>query len=232
MPKYEKHSTDDGKYQSTFDDYGHGEGNGKSRQAVTNHYNRNFKETEKTPSTPTFEGENTENIEIEESPKPEWLNFDMSEEGEKVETISISPLAQSFIKGLSKEGRSPQTPKELKQYYEHQGKMLTWFFTGIIDPLFVWYGRTITTNSNFDIKRSANDIKLMEESSTQWLEYRQIDLPVTPDIIMAVTVGSMYVPVVRKIHKNRDPSRPSFFKRWRQRRQLRKALKQERIQNA
>ena len=156
----------------------------------------------------------------------------MTSEDEKVETISISPLAQSFIKGLSKEGRNPQTPKELKQYYEHQGKMLTWFFTGIVDPLFVWYGRTITTNANFDIKRSASEIQLMEESSTQWLEYRQIDLPVTPDIIMAVTVGSMYLPVVRKIHKNRDPNRPSFIKRWRQRRALRKALKEERNRNA
>ena len=229
MPKYEKHDVDEGRYQCPLCDYGHGEGNGKSRQAITSHWNKVHKESEKSASTPTLEGEN---VEIRESTKPQWLNFDMSGEDEKVETISISPLAQSFIKGLSKEGRNPQTPKELKQYYEHQVKMLTWFFTGIIDPLFIWYGRTITTNANFDIKRSASDIQLMEESSTQWLEYRQIDLPVTPDIIMAVTVGSMYLPVVRKIHKNRDPNRPSFIKRWRQRRALRKALKQERMNNA
>ena len=28
MSKVEKHPTDKGKYQSTFDNYGHGEGNG------------------------------------------------------------------------------------------------------------------------------------------------------------------------------------------------------------
>ncbi len=232
MAKYEKHDTDEKKYQCPDCDYGHGAGNGKSRQAISSHWNKVHKDSRISASTPSEEVDNPDSLEVKESSKPEWLRFDMDEESEDVETISISPLAQSFIKGLSRDGRDPQTPKELKQYYQHQGKMLAWFFTGIIDPLMSWYGRTITTNPNFDVKRSAGDIKLLEESSTQWLEYRQIDLPVTPDLIMAATVGSLYVPTIRKIHKNRDPSRPSFIKRWRQRRALRKAMKMERMKNA
>lgn len=231
MAKYEKHLTDEGKYQSTFDDYGHGEGNGKSRQAVTAHWNKVHKKPGISASTPSLEGEKSQNIEIEDT-KPSWLKFDMSDEDVEIETVTISPLAHSFIKGMSKQGKEPTTPTELKQYYEHQGKMLTWVFTGMIDPLLIWYGRTITANENFNIKRSRADIEVMEESSAQWLEYRQINLPVTPDIVMAATVGSMYVPAIRKIHKNRDPSRPSIFKRWKQRRALRKALKMESKKNA
>ena len=38
MSKVEKHPTDKGKYQSTFDNYGHGEGNGKSKTAIYKHF--------------------------------------------------------------------------------------------------------------------------------------------------------------------------------------------------
>ena len=72
MPKYEKHDVDEGRYQCPLCDYGHGEGNGKSRQAISSHWNKVHKETEKSASTPTLEGEN---VEIRESTKPQWLNF-------------------------------------------------------------------------------------------------------------------------------------------------------------
>ena len=232
MAKYVKHPTDERKFHCPLCDYGVGEGEGKSRQAVSAHFNSTHKENEKSPSTPTLEADNVESLKVEEKSKPDWLKFDMTDEETDVETISISPLAQSFIKGLSKEGRDPSTPKELKQYYQHQGKMLTWIFTGVIDPLVSWYGKTITTDPSFNVARSNADVQILEETSSQWLEYRQISLPVTPDIVMAATVGSLYIPAFHKIHKNRDPSRPSLFKRWRQRRALKKALKKERIVNA
>jgi len=37
MSKVQKHPTDKGKFQSSFDDYGHGKGNGKSRNAIYKH---------------------------------------------------------------------------------------------------------------------------------------------------------------------------------------------------
>ena len=40
MSKVKPHPTDKGKYQSTFDKYGHGKGNGKSRAAVYKHYKK------------------------------------------------------------------------------------------------------------------------------------------------------------------------------------------------
>ena len=35
-----KHETDEGKWQSNFDEYGHGEGNGKSRNSIYKHYRK------------------------------------------------------------------------------------------------------------------------------------------------------------------------------------------------
>ena len=46
MPKYEKHPFDKGKYQCTVSDYGHGKGNGKSRQAVSKHHDKFLKAQE------------------------------------------------------------------------------------------------------------------------------------------------------------------------------------------
>ena len=41
----EPHPTDEGKFQAVFSDYGHGEGNGKSRQSVYKQFKK-FKEQE------------------------------------------------------------------------------------------------------------------------------------------------------------------------------------------
>ena len=51
MSKVQKHPTDEGKYQSTFDEYGHGEGNGKSRAAVYKHYAK-INDSEKVENEP------------------------------------------------------------------------------------------------------------------------------------------------------------------------------------
>ena len=224
MAKYEIHLTDENKYQCPLCDYSHGEGQGKSRQAVSKHYGIHT-------ITPPLVDEihDSSNIDVEETDtKPEWLSFDMSNDGDNIEAESISPLASSFIKGMSRQ-ELPTTQKELREFYKTQGRMLSWVFTGVIDPLMSWYGRAITTDSKFKITRTDSDIDLLSDSSAQWLEYRQIQLPVTPDIIMSVTLASMYAPIIYKIHNKRDPNRSSFFKRWKMRRALRKAVKNEKV---
>ena len=46
MSKAEKHPDDEGKYQSTFDNYGHGKGNGKSRASIYKHHKKFVAEQE------------------------------------------------------------------------------------------------------------------------------------------------------------------------------------------
>ncbi len=245
MAKYEKNP--DEKYQCPICEYGHGEGNGKSRQSVTKHYNSNhaekaeehpLKPTESPTATigPKTENEPTERVDVKEviiddsEPlTPDWFTFDMSEDelSDDPVTVSISPTASTVLRGMATGGEPPSSPKAIREFYEQQGKMMRWIFAGGVDPLLSWYGKGITADENFTIKRSESDWKLFEDVSSTWLEYHGIQVPVTPDIIMAGTVISMYAPVLTKIHKQRDPNRPSLLSRWRSRRAMRKALKKQ-----
>jgi hypothetical protein len=235
MAKYEKHPTDEGKYQCTISDYGHGKGNGKSRQAVSKHYNT--LQGEKLADAPIIPQDDLEPnirvdviedvIEDEKPDTPDWLTFDMSSQEEEQPTISISPTASTILKGMAKGNEPPKSGKAMREYYQQQGKMMGWVFAGVVDPLFTWYGRSITNDVKFEIKRTKKDWQLFEEVSASWLEYHEWNMPITPDIIMAGTIGSFYAPVVMKINRKRDPSKPSFFKKLMLRRKMRKQVKKE-----
>ena len=211
---------EDGKYQCPECDYGHD--GGRSRQAVTKHYNKHhLKECEESTSDPLLETEN------QESSEPEWLRFDETPktEDDDSETVSVSPIASTLLRGMVSDAEPPKSAKALKEYYQQQGKMIRWIFSGLVDPLLGWYGRGVTADENFEVKRSESDWALFEDASANWCEYHGMSVPVTPDVVMAGTVATFYAPVLAKISRRRDPSRPSIFKRWRQRRALRKALK-------
>lgn len=219
MSRYEKHDTDEGKFQCPECDYGHGEGNGKSRQAVSSHHKKTHDETvekvEETVEDPSLEGD------ISFS----WLDYETPEVDEST-TISTTPLAETILRGaLANEGELPKSPKALKEFYKQQGKMLRWVFSGFVDPLFAWWGRGVMADPDFEIKRSSSDWELFEDASASWLEYRGLTVPLTPDVVMLGTVASFYAPVVVKVRAKRDPNRKSWFQRWRARRAVRKALK-------
>lgn len=233
MAKYEKN--EQGKFQCPICEYGHND-LGKSRQSVSKHFNAlHAEKTADAPIPPKEEKEVTESVDVigedigDETPTvPEWLTFDMGEEGEgEAVTVELSPTASQVLKGLAAGQELPTNPKALKDFYKQQGKMMKWVFAGGIDPIFAWYGRGVTADPSFEIKRSASDWALFEDVSSNWLEYHGVTLPITPDIIMAGTLASFYIPVLAKIQKKRDPSRPSFFKKWRSRRAMKKALKNE-----
>lgn len=241
MAKYEKHSTDEGKYQCPICDYGHGENNGKSRQAVSKHFNALHADLEVNATIipkDDLEPKNRVDViesqdevieeEIDTKPNtPDWLTFDMSDEGEEQATISISPTASTILKGMAKGNEPPKSGKAMREYYQQQGKMMRWVFAGVVDPLFTWYGRSITNDTKFEIKRTNKDWSLFEEVSASWLEYHEWNMPITPDIIMAGTIGSFYAPVLMKINRKRDPAKPSILKRFLLRRKLRKQIKKE-----
>ena len=226
MAKYEKHSTDPNKYQCPECDYSHGEGNGKSRQGVSIHFKKTHENIEEIPVEPI-----TEEIRVEEfdDTKPEWLNFDMSNEEDESATVSISPLASTLLRGMVSDEEVPKSAKAMKEYYKQQGKMMRWIFSGFVDPIFGWWGKSITADETFEVKRTSSDWELFEDASTNWLEYHGMSIPLTPDMVMVGTIGSFYLPVIATVHRKRDPSRMSIFKKWRTRRALKKALKQNAV---
>jgi len=234
MAKYETHLHDEGKYQCPICEYGHGRGNGKSRQSVSRHYNASHaEESDSAPTTPKQDLSETVRVDVKEEEfddstpsAPEWLTFDMGEESEEeVATVSISPTAASVLRGMAAGADPPTSPKALKEFYEQQGRMMKWIFAGAVDPIVSWYGKSITTNPDFSIQRSKSDWELFETVSANWLEYHGVRLPITPDIIMVGTLASFYAPVLVKMQKERDPKKPSLFRRWRARRAMRKAVK-------
>lgn len=219
MSRYVKHELDEGKYACSECDYGHGQGNGKSRQAVSNHHKKAHRETveeiEISPSDPP----------LEEEISFSWLDYDMPEV-EDDSTVATSPLADTILRGaLANENELPKSPKALKEFYRQQGKMMRWLFSGFVDPLFSWWGRGVMADPDFEIKRSSSDWELFEDASASWLEYRGLTVPLTPDVVMLGTVATFYAPVVVKVRAKRDPNRTSWFQRWRARRAVRKALK-------
>ena len=221
---------DDGKYECPDCDYGHD--GGRSRQAVTKHWNAAHgedKKIEETGSDPLLGDPKPEKVEN----TPEWLKFSESDSGgeeDESTTVSVSPLASTLLRGMVSDEDPPSSPKAMKEYYEQQGKMMRWIFSGFVDPLFAWYGRGVTADDTFAIERSASDWTLFEDAASNWCEYRGVSVPVTPDLVMLGTVASFYAPVVTKIHRQRDPSRPSLWRRWKARRAVRKALKSKKAE--
>lgn len=224
MAKYEKHTVDENKFQCPECDYGHGEDNGKSRQGVSIHFKRTH-ETEVIEIIDEIPPVEEEKIESFDDTKPEWLDFDMSDEGDETATVSVSPLASTLLRGMVSDEEVPKSAKAMKEYYKQQGKMMRWIFSGFVDPMFGWWGKAVTSNAEFEITRTSSDWELFEDASTNWLEYHNMSIPVTPDMVMAGTIATFYVPVFASVHRQRDPTRVSFFKRWRTRRALRKAMK-------
>ena len=250
MAKYLKHPRQKGKYMCPVCDYGHAVG--KSRQAVTNHYNKVHLEGDSVgndtdTSFPPIESKEEEihnssissessspspsiqEIENNDDNEPSWLNFETDFSEEKVSHESLHHVANTVLNHWRNSGGFPKTKENLKQFYQQQAKMMRWFFNGIVDPLVSWYGKSITSNEKFEIRRSESEWELFEGISEQWLEYRQIVLPVTPDIMMAGCIGSFYVPQIYNIQRNRDKTKSfsplSVWRRWRMKRKLRKEAK-------
>ena len=238
MPRYEKHPFDEGKFQSTFDEYVHGEGNGKSRQSI----NRRFRKIESTSQTPPKPVE--EILEVLETPTAnnnesedayEWLSFDEDIVDSEPRQVSSLPLpARNALRLISKDMEIPTTPKERDLYFKKQAVMLRYIAAGLIDPTVSLYCRAVMGDKGKDWKltRTNEDWELFEMIAQQWCEHRGISIPVSPDMMMIGCVGAFYIPPVVNAHRKRDPNRPTLFRRvkekvgrWKARRKLKKSEK-------
>tara|TARA_R110002012_G_scaffold298759_2_gene497390 strand:- start:103 stop:723 length:621 start_codon:yes stop_codon:yes gene_type:complete len=178
-----RHPTDSDKWMSNFDDYGHGEGNGKSRNSIYKHF-RKLNAPKK--------------IEVEEVEnggdgfiKTDWM--DDSSETVKAKTIP-EPLSE-MVDGKFKEFN-----------LKSQGHVIRTMFIGV-DRLLTHWGRGVMSNPEWTIDRTDEDYDTLETSTLQLMEYYDVRIPVTPPMIWAVTIGSAYAKPVSHVMKNRDPNR-------------------------
>lgn len=237
MARYEKHPTDENKYQCTACEYGHGKGNGKSRQSVSKHFKKAHEDgpsqiDEKPPNLTSLQ-DNVEPVYTEQPTEnePEWLSIDFGDGAEAMVQSIPSPV-KGLLSSLAKnhDPEKPRTRAEAKLWFQQQARMVRLFLSGVVDPLVSWWGRGVMANPDFKISRSPDEWTMTEDITAQWLEYRGVVVPINPDVLMIGTLGALYVPPMAHITRNRDPNRPKksvrgIFARWRARRAIRKALR-------
>ena len=218
MARYIPHPTEPNKYSCSECEYGLDKG--VSRQSVNTHFKREHTAPEPVPDEVEEEPDSTTVNDSVSEPtiEPEWMTVGDSEEGE-VTFTSLPAPAKGALKFFSQNREVPSGSKSLKAFYEKQGRMLTWFARGVLDPLMTMYGRGVMgeRGKDFTIKRSKDEWKLFEGIATEWVEYREISIPVNPDLLMIGCVGAFYVPPLKAISSQRDPEKPSLWGRLKRR---------------
>jgi len=207
MALVEKHPTDEGKFQSSFDSYGHGEGNGKSRNAVYKYAKKlGISSKEKILSHVTKEEKSADSVQVEKESEnelhkieTEWGNVGWFEESEKeVKPNSIPKPVQELA--------SEKVTKMNAIAEKSQRHLIRMGFTGI-DRLVTHWGRGVLMDKTWEIERSKADLDALEESSMAVMKHYGISVELNPVAIWGVTVGSAYIPPIVHVQRNAHPSK-------------------------
>lgn len=201
MSQVEKHPTDVGKYQSTISDYGHGEGNGKSRAAVYKH-NKKYTKSSKNRGTHVRDDapaksrgkvkpKKTDFVESDEKPaqNPDFGDIDWLQEDDEDEYPSTIPRA---IRGVATGAEMTEVARAT------QGQLVRWGYMGVDRGITHW-GRGVTQNPEYEIKRSTMDYDALEGATMVWLESKGISINLTPGLVLTATLGAAYGPPIYQI---------------------------------
>ena len=215
MSKIEPHPTDEGKFQSTIDGYGHGVGNGKSRSAVYKHLksidfvqppeSEEIEETESYTKSEEIEPElNTLDVEdlsdsytVEDEEQTEWGSIDWaSDEG------YTEPIPRKIPKPISEMARGKATVVNTAAT-----KTMIRFGYISLDRMIVHWGRGVMNDNEWEIERSPADLDTLEDATVGVLDYYGVTIPMSPVLVWGAAFGAAYVPPVVHIRKNADPTR-------------------------
>jgi len=232
MSKVEKHPTDEGKYQSTFDDYGHGKGNGKSRNAIYKHAKKlDFvKKEEKKQARSTskifsddltqkddnFTGSQSSVFENGENNGEKVLDELNSQNRDKPN----SPIEREWgsVSWDDDEGDEikprtiPSPISDMAQGHaqevsvQAQGQMIRFGFTAL-DRMVTHWGRGVMSKPDYTLERHPSDLDALEASTLALMAHYGIQVPISPLMVWSATVGSAYIPPIMHIKKNADPNR-------------------------
>ena len=185
MSRIEDHPSDEGKYQSTFDSYGHGEGNGKSKTAIYKHY-KTFKKKE----------EEKEEVIVDDS-TPEWENLDWLTPDDEEEVPSSLPKAVQGMVGGSEYGPAQRAT---------QRQIVIWSYMGI-DRLFSHWGKGVTQDKSWEITRSSSDYAIMEHATTNMMDAYGLRVSMSPTLVWGTVMAGAYGPPAVDVVKKADPLR-------------------------
>ncbi len=233
MGRAEKHPTDEGKYQSTFDTYGHGKGKGKSRAAVYKHFKKNSETiTQKLPKNEKVEEEDytktdqNQKVEEEDYTKTDQFSDISWLSDEELDAIMptipkpIRALAAGDVAGMSAAQRATQT------------QLINWGFMGIDRGLTHW-GRGVTGHEEWGVTRHPTDYEAMTGATQHLMDENGISINLNPTLVWATVMSAAYVPPVTYVARNSDKTRRKMFFRniGSFLRNPMKALRRRRVQN-
>jgi hypothetical protein len=195
MAQVETHPTDEGMYQSTINDYGHGPGNGKSRSAV-------YKHNKSVSTTPTQDDEVTRETietsvlgeEVESPADPtEWEEVAWLDDDDLPPPTIAAPIRR-FV--LGDEGMTA-----LQRATQQQ--LIRWGFMGVDRGITHW-GRGVTQDAEFEIVRHPEDYDALEAATTNLLDSYGVGIHLNPTTVFAVVVSAAYVPPITQIARKAD----------------------------
>ena len=220
MGLVEPHPHDEGKFQATFNDYGHGVGNGKSRSAVFKHHKKWQAEgVAPAPARETHVHEEVENVQIEptaEEESEESGDFVQTEYGriEWAEDDEKEPKPHTIPKPLTRMARGEQT-----RVTREATKSAIRYGYVALDRLITHWGRGVMNEPTYEIIRSSHDYDALQDSTQAVLDHYGIQVPMSPMMVWGATVGAAYGPPLHHIRKNAGPNRKrggikNFFARF------------------
>tara|TARA_R100000908_G_C3748064_1_gene143058 strand:- start:78 stop:779 length:702 start_codon:yes stop_codon:yes gene_type:complete len=222
MSKVQPHPFDEGKYQSTFDDYGHGKGNGKSRNAIYKHAKKIQNRESETVKIETQTEDIAQNQEVSDE-IPIWTNDDSTEPQEFEEWGSVEWDGEEVdvTPHTIPEPISRLNATKAALDYESMGKLVRFGFIGL-DRMITHWGRGVMNKPDWSLKRSKQDYDVLESSTVDVMHQYGINIPVSPLAIWGITVSAAYAPPINHIRKNADPNRKKRIFKWPFRRKKKK----------
>ena len=194
MSKVAKHPTDEGKYLSTVDEYGHGTGQGKSRSAVYKHLASLDADpvVEIVSETPDEDDSQEFTQNPSEFESISWLD---DEEG------GVAPTIPAPIRKLA--SGDPALMSEAQR--ASQDVLFRWGWAGV-DRGLSWWGRGVMADPDWTIKRAPQDYDALTAATTNLMDAHGLSLSLNAELKFAVVVSSAYVPPVTHIVRNTDSS--------------------------
>lgn len=211
MGRAEKHPIDEGKYQSTYNTYGHGKGNGKSRAAVYKHFKTLDKKDDifvkggDDLTNPTTQKQTEKVVESEDDYTKtdsfsdiSWLSDD--ELDDMIPTIPkpIRALAAGDVAGMSAAQRATQT------------QLINWGFIGVDRGITHW-GRGVTGQEEWSINRHPSDYEAMTGATQHLMDENGISINLNPTLVWGTVMAAAYVPPVTYVARNSDKTRRRMF---------------------
>lgn len=190
----EKHPTDEGKYQATYSNYGHGKGNGKSRSMI--YKNAKKLDVEKKEEVDFVQEEPVESIstsEPDDTKSSSFADVDWLDEEESLP----SPTIPSPIRKL---GSGPDGDLSMV-HRATQAQLVRWGYMGIDRGLTHW-GRGVMDKPDWEIKRHPSDYDALEASTMHVMEANGISINLSPTAVWGVVVSAAYGPPIRQIAAN------------------------------